>query len=97
MRTKGKMQYKPTSSTLLNLKVNGEIVAMTFEEYRDDADHLLACWNEVEAIGGDPETVGELRDAFDYLVTIITIEGIDEPRSIRDALEIDKAILAKTK
>ena len=29
-----------------------------------NARHIAACWNAVEAIGGDPDTVGELAHAL---------------------------------
>lgn len=35
-------------------------------------EHLAACWNAVEAVGGDPATIGELVATVGELVDVLT-------------------------
>ena len=60
MRTKGELHSEYGS-----IRTNtGTVIAYDASDManllRGDTEHLVACWNAIESIGGDPETVGEL-------------------------------------
>ena len=81
MRTKGKLHVVnkgAASGIFIDLPGNkdfwfGQLYGELAEE---NAPHLVACWNAIESIGGDPETVGELVKALNPLASAaITFEG----------------------
>ena len=72
MRTRGKLEqdyYYGThdGSTIFDTVSSGRV---------DNAAHLVACWNAIESIGGDPETVGELVEA---LKKALIVGGTEHP------------------
>ena len=64
MRTKGKVD----DETFLDL---------TVVVNSDDAHHLVACWNAVESIGGDPATVGKMRGLLAGILEMGVIKSTD--------------------
>jgi hypothetical protein len=40
-----------------------------------DRAKLVACWNAVESIGGDPENVARLAEALAWIVTFLDEHG----------------------
>ncbi len=104
MKTKGKLHnegIKNFSDTLISFAMTGDGCAFQIrfasgvdeKEATDTVQRLNSCWNAIESIGGDPETVGELREVLGALVDNLA-EGdfISETR-----LDAAKAILDKTK
>ncbi len=71
--------------------------------FKDDAAHLVDCWNAIESIGGDPETVGEMQelifDLFANLSENAPHTVIDRAKYIMiktSSIEGKEAILSKT-
>lgn len=75
MRTKGKLirgkfgKVVPVESDdLLGRPISFDGVALAMNApdsvAEDNSDHLVACWNAVESIGGDPERVGAMYEAL---------------------------------
>ena len=64
-----------------------------------DAQHIVDCWNAVEAIGGDPGTVAELVEMVEKLLTIC--RDLDDTLGGRTPYDYDydaaQALLAKAK
>lgn len=60
MRTKGFLnQHLPLLALPYDvLKIEGVEIARVMAD--GNASHLVACWNAVESIGGDPETVAKM-------------------------------------
>ena len=111
MRTKGKLLWGKYGKIMPQnrpdgwghpLSLSGVALASggPDEEADDNSKHLLACWNAIESIGGDPETVGELREALNNLCLVadcIRATGEIPIENEWGELNAARAILAKTK
>ena len=81
MRTKGKLVIgRHLNRIQLEECETGQFMGEVFT--KDDAEDLVACWNAVESIGGDPETVGELVEALKKVEkitdTILNRSGVSD-------------------
>lgn len=85
MRTEGRIYALETGThphyTLR--RDDGEPIGYTMDHTstsQEDAEHLARCWNEIEAIGGDPTTVRRmidvLRTVCDHATLALTRAGV---------------------
>ena len=79
MRTKGKLTLDKYYSTYTE---SGHQLLVT----DDNTEHLVACWNAIESIGGDPEMVGEMKtlifDLFANLSPTTPLDVVDRAQKI---------------
>ncbi len=69
-RTRGMLRTEDKSFAGFGLHtIVGPDNTLSASENAADAQHLAACWNAIEAIGGDPATVGEMAEALDEITT----------------------------
>ncbi len=123
MRTKGKLLWGKYGKIMPQnrpdawghpLSLSGVALASggPDEEADDNSKHLLACWNAIESIGGDPESVGDLREALfeavkslahvrDFVGTLISDKHLKWQTyvDLTDAMKIPdiNQLLARTK
>ena len=105
-RTAGGIRYAPITD---QTTISGDFGVLANcgkknEKNIANAHHLVACWNAIESIGGDPETVVELRAGLERIDLLMSGDENYEHTWINAPIKPEKspadevrAILAKIK
>ena len=65
-------------------------------EMRANSEHVVACWNAIESIGGDPKTVGKFKPLLLRVKEFLLVGEWDSPVHLEGDLTRDiDTLLAK--
>ena len=99
MRTPGKLHLRGRYNRLFDADAN-PIASIGDRGPKANAVHIRDCWNMIESIGGDPESVGDLREALNSLCLVtdcIRATGEIPIENEWGELNAARALLEKTK